>query len=84
MRYFSPGGLPLTPMTSFAEAKPPNPSAVIHDVTPGEDIVFTADHPTCRQVPYPAAFKGGLFTGRVTTRASVDGDSNPALHIVLE
>jgi hypothetical protein len=57
---------------------------VIYDVAPGEDIVFQVDHPTCKQVPYPAPIRGGLFTGHVTTRASIDGDSNSALHFALE
>ena len=64
--------------------KAPAPPAVIYDVAPGEDLVLQGDHPTCKQVPCPAEIEGGLFTGHVTTRASSDGDSNPALHVALE
>lgn len=60
---YTQGGVPDT--TSSLTAGEEN-GALFYNVTPGP-VTVTAQHPTCKQVPFPVKYGGVTYTGAVTT-----------------
>ena len=82
--YFDTSGYPSTSQTSFADLDDDRPVADIYNLTPGVPLTVQVNHPTCQQVPYPAAYGGGTLTGQVPTKAAEPGDNNTAMVIMLD
>jgi hypothetical protein len=82
--YFNTKGDPSTQQTSFADLSAGRPVAVIFNATPGADVTFQVNHPTCHQAAYPVTNGGAQFTGQVTTKPSEPGDNNSAIVVVMQ
>jgi hypothetical protein len=80
---FDPSGYPTTTATTTQKVMSPRPLAVVINVTPGADVAFTWQHPTCTQVPFPATFNGKAISGKVPTLAAEPEHINSALAFVL-
>ena len=60
---YTQGGVPDT--SSSLTAGETN-GALFYNVTPGQ-VTVTAEHPTCKQLPFPVKFDGVTYTGALTT-----------------
>jgi hypothetical protein len=81
--YFDPSSYPNMQAKTTLKVTAPRPLAVVINVTPGADVTFTFQHPTCTQVPWPATFNGKAITGMVPTLAAEPDHINSALAMVL-
>jgi hypothetical protein len=57
------------------------PVAAVYNVPLGQQIDVQIDHPTCKQIPFPAKVGSATYTGRVTIEA---GDVNSVLIYYLQ
>ena len=57
------------------------PVAAVYNVPPGQQIDVQIDHPSCKQIAFPAKVGGTTYTGRVTVEA---GDANSVLIYYLQ
>ncbi len=82
--YFGESSIPDDTVTSFQKVAGDRPVAVIYNVTPGADVAFTIDHPTCKLAPYPVTFRGKTYDGKVRTEAIEPKHLNSAMVAVLQ
>ena len=65
--------LPDSARTEFKWVDDDTPVAAVYNVPPGQQIDIQIDHPTCKQIAFPAKVGEVTYTGRVTVEA---GDAN--------
>lgn len=83
VRYIDSVGYPHGAQKSItARTTPWHAAAAVFDVEPGAKLDVTVQHPTCKQLPFPATYNGLKFTGNAVTKPSSE-DTNSALVLVL-
>jgi len=84
LTYFSEAGIPAAAETMFEMVRPNRPVVVVYNIDVGSELAVQIDHPTCKQVPFPATYAGKTYSGKVRTAAAEPGDTNAALVILME
>jgi hypothetical protein len=69
IRYMDSTGYPRTALTQIAAlASPWRGAAAIYNVDPTATLAIRVTHPSCKQLPFPAALKSTTFTGKVAMK----------------